>query len=198
MSRTAADYQQLLMALLPSGDIWPREGESTLGLLLLALAEEMARVDARLADVLDEADPRTAWEMLLDWETALGLPDECYDDADTMAQRREAVIRKLTKRGSQSRAFYIALAAEQGYEIEIEEFGVFRAGDPAGSPCNGEDWAYAWKVWAPETTVRRFLAGSGAAGEPLATWGNEKLECIIANQAPAHTVVMFGYEIAEE
>jgi len=37
-----------------------------------------------------------------------------------------------------------------------------------------------------------FRAGSGA-GERLAAWGNDKLECVIAGKSPAHTMPLFAY-----
>jgi uncharacterized protein YmfQ (DUF2313 family) len=64
----------------------------------------------------------------------------------------------------------------------------------AGDPAAGADWAFAWRVEAPaNSTTSLFAAGASAAGERLATWGNDKLECLVRSAAPAHTVVQFAY-----
>ena len=53
-------------------------------------------------------------------------------------------------------------------------------------------WAFAWRVNAPLETFSFFTAG-GFAGERLATWGNDKLECYIADKSPSHTALLFAY-----
>jgi uncharacterized protein YmfQ (DUF2313 family) len=71
-------YLSQLIGLLPPGDALPREPGSRLERLLSVPAGELARVDGRVEALLREADPARTTEMLVDWERALGLPDECY------------------------------------------------------------------------------------------------------------------------
>jgi uncharacterized protein YmfQ (DUF2313 family) len=180
--------------LLPSGAAWPRGDTSTLQLLIDALAAEFARVDERLGQLLVEANPREASELLADWERVEGLPDPCVTSAQTVAQRRESAHSKLTYGGGQSRAFFIALAQSLGYTITIDEFGSAAEATAAGVPFTGEGWAHTWRVNVPALAdVREFRAGSGAAGEPLRTWGNEALECRFQRLKPAHTICLFAY-----
>jgi uncharacterized protein YmfQ (DUF2313 family) len=73
----AADYRQQLAALLPTGPALPREPGSVLMRLLEPPAAELARIELRAIALLDEADPRVTAEMLVDWERAFGLPDDC-------------------------------------------------------------------------------------------------------------------------
>jgi uncharacterized protein YmfQ (DUF2313 family) len=76
----------------------------------------------------------------------------------------------------------------------VREYREFRAGfSHAGDLLSNGDWVYAFTVHAPETTIRSFSAGQGCAGEPLRTWGNERLECTIRRLAPAHAIVTFNY-----
>ncbi len=197
MAMPAESYRDQLQALLPPGRAWPRAPESTLGRLLLAFAEALARLDARVDALLDEADPRTTLELLPDWERVAGLPDACAGPPETLQGRRAALVARLTAQGGQTPAFYVALAAALGFEVTITEFRPFRAGQSsAGEPVLDEDWAYAWQVNAPATTVTEFRAGLSGAGEPLRVWGNQPLECAIARAAPVHTTVIFAY--AEE
>lgn len=190
---SAAAYLTQLQALLPQGAAWPREAQATLTLLLQAVADELARADGRADALINEADPRTTAELLADWELVAGLPEPCITAAQTIAERRAALVNKLTNRGGQDRAFYIALALALGYEVTITEFRPFVAGSSAGDELTNGDWIFTWRVNAPEETVRAFTAGSGAAGEALRSWGNELLECVIGRLKPAHTIVQFAY-----
>ncbi len=194
MARTADDYLEMLFGLLPPGIIWPRDPESVLGKALMTWAEGLAATDARAEDLVREANPAQAFELLAEWETECGLPDECSELTATLAERREAVVAKLSHAGGQSPAYFVGLAKALGYEVEVEEFRPFRAGhSAAGDPDYDEAWALAWRVRAPEQTVRYFRAGQGCAGEPLAKWGNEKLECVVGQAKPAHTTLLFAY-----
>jgi hypothetical protein len=69
----AADaYARMMTALLPPGRLWRLVG-SVLSDLLLACADELARLDARVDDLLDEADPSTATELIPEYESELDL-----------------------------------------------------------------------------------------------------------------------------
>ena len=190
---TSEDYADHLNQLLPLGEAWPRDPDSVLGRVLLGLAGVLARAHNRALDLVEEADPRTAVEMLPDWERICGLPDDCGEPPVTLIQRRQTVVSRLTSRGGQSRAYFIAVAAELGFQITITEFSPFRAGDPCESPVCDEAWIYVWQVNAPSETIVEFAAGSGA-NEPLRAWGNQTLECEIGWRKPGHTEVLFTYE----
>lgn len=199
MARTAEQYKELLKALLPPGEAFPRDVSTNMDDLLAALAEEWARIEARGENLIVESLPATANEMLSDWERVAGLPDKCAGTLETTMQgRRNALVSKLTSTGGQSRDYFIAVAKALGYEITISEFRPFRAGfSQAGDPLTNGDWVYTWRVNAPETTIIEFKAGLSAAGEALRTWGNDTLECKINQLKPAHTIVLFGYGALE-
>lgn len=195
MGVNAAGYLAQLQALLPPGAALTREKEAELTKLLNALADELARVDKRAADLLREADPRTCFELITDWEGTVGLPDPCAPLADNIQERRGAVAAKLVASGGQSRQYYIDIAAALGVEVTITEFMPFRVGYSAvGDPlATDDDWRHTWQVDAPETIITHFAVGQSAAGEPLRKWGNELLECAIGRRKPAHTEVLFAY-----
>lgn len=179
MGMSVIQYLRHLQALLPRGFAWPRAEGSNLTALLRVLSAELARVDQRAEQLLDEADPRSTSEMLTDWETAVGLPDPCSGQLETVAQRIDVLVTKVNLVGRQSPQFFIDLAAGLGYSITIDEQV---DGDP-----------YKWRVNAPSETIRIFTAGSGRAGEPLRSGNNQLLECAINRLCPAHTQVVFGY-----
>lgn len=190
-----AEFLAALHDLMPQGAAWPREPGTLMDALLAAIAERAAAQHARIGTLADaESFPAAAAEMLSDWERAYGLPDGCGSEGDSVAQRRAALLARIAERGGQSRAYFIGVAAALGFEVTIEEFRPFRAGaGRAGEPVYGQDWAFVWRVNAPETTVVPFRAGISAAGDPLRSWGNARLECVIRRIAPAHTVVLFSY-----
>ena len=194
MAMSQEDYRQQLQALLPQGAAWTREPEATLTALLEALSAELARIDARGGVLLDEADPRTCFEMLSDWEGGVGLPDPCTGTLGTLAERRAALTAKLVSLGGQSRAFFVELAATLGYQVTITEFPVATATTlAAGDGLGTTDSQYVWRVDAPAESVRSFRTGKSAVGERLQSWGNSLLECAISRLKPAHTEVLFGY-----
>lgn len=191
MTSQPEDYAYLLTGLLPPGPAF-NSGKNTLfSKMLLALGAEAARVHNRALALIEEADPRTTYELLDKWEAVAGLPDPCTVQAPGINERRARLLARITEQGGQSRAYFISLAAQYGFTITITEFFPFRAGMRAGSRC-GDKWAYAWYVNSPATPVNRFTAGS-TAGEPLASWGNAILECVIGRAAPAHTKPIFVY-----
>lgn len=158
------------------------------------MADEANRVSGRAKNLLEEMDPRTAYESLEDFERMVGLPDECSIGDLSVQERREAVIARMTLQGSLSKQFYIDLARNLGFTVQIKEFRQFRAGlARAGDPISNGNWIYTWQVIGPADVSRRFRAGLGEAGDPLRVVGNQLLECTITKNKPAGTIVLFSY-----
>ncbi len=192
-ARTPEHYLAQLQALLPPGAAWPRDLDATLTQVLLALADEFARLDARTFDLLDESDPRTVLEMLIDWERVFGLPEPCAKEGElTFNERRENLVEKVTRLGGQSRQYFIEVAARIGFEITITEFRPHHVMRDVMYPLYDIHWVHHWQVNGPEETVKWHTVMSGV-NEPLASWGNELLECNIRRLRPAHTTVQFAY-----
>lgn len=190
------DYLAQFQRLLPRGRIWHRG----LGLVqdadLLTLMPLWARLQIRLNDLIGEIFPCSTSELLSEWEATLGLPDPCTGPLATQAQRIAAVCAKFAARGGQSRDYYIRLAASLGFEIRIVEFSPFYASrNHAGDPVYDEKWAHAWRIVASETPIIWFRASVSTAGDPLAAWGNQLLECMFNALKPAHTEIVFSYTL---
>lgn len=185
-------YTEQLQALMPTGPAWPRDPDAGLTKLLGVIGSELAAVDGRARQVIEEADPRKALEMLGDWERVAGLPDPCAGLDQTLAGRRERLVQKLTTRGGQSRAYFIQLAAALGYAVTITEFRPFTCNSYCDDGLDPDPWRFVWRVNAPAITIRDMTCNSGC-DEPIRAWGNEVLECAITRHKPAHTNVIFGY-----
>jgi hypothetical protein len=76
----------MLTALLPPGKLWRLVGESLIVPLLQGCADELARLDARAMDLLDELIPTLAVETLPDWERSYELTSD-----GTTAERQARV-----------------------------------------------------------------------------------------------------------
>ncbi len=190
----AADFLAAMQALLPRGRVWPRDPDTVQTKVLSGLAPSYERQTARANYLLVDAFPSTTYELLPEWESTLGLPDPCAGEAPSVRARRAQVIARLTASGGASIPQLVAFAATLGYTVSITQFTQARAGMlKAGQPCCGYDWNFAWKITAPINTVVQAVAGSMAAGDPLAWWGNKVLECEFRAVMPAHTVPIFAY-----
>lgn len=189
----AFDYLWQFQRLLPRGRVWQRGWGSVQAADLLTLMPTWARLHTRAGEVISETFPcSVAAEMLPEWEATLGLPD--CEPLGTIQQRQAAVCAKFSMRGGQSINYFIALAAANGFTIEITQFSAFRVDlNSAEDLLNDAAWDYAWMVVAPQETITYFSADLSHAEEPLEYWSNAELECLINEYAPAHTVVMFQY-----
>ena len=136
--RDALQYQAQLRALLPSGPAWDPELVPELQTILAGLAQELARIDARAFDLINEMDPAGVSELVPDWEQVMGLPDPCLGENPAFEDRRLAVRQRLVAVGNQSRAYFIDIAIRQGYpdarvtEHRAPRFGRSRFGSEIG------------------------------------------------------------------
>jgi uncharacterized protein YmfQ (DUF2313 family) len=189
---TADDFLAALQALMPRGRVWPRDQDAIQTKTLAGCAPTFARHAARSKNLITDGFPASAYELLPEWESSLGLPDPCAGEAPTVQQRRAQVVARFTATGGQSIAYFTAVAAALGYAITITQFAPSRFGRPFGRPFGGNAWAFAWQVNAPTFTVNGLQFG-GSFGSPFSSWGNNVLQCEIAAYAPAHTTVLFSY-----
>lgn len=126
VTRTGDDYAEAMQALLPQGQAWPRGEETVLMRVLRGLCRIWGDFEIRASKLLEmESDPRSTIELLPDWERNWGLPDPCYQEPLTIAERQLALVMRMTMEGGQSRQFFIDLAAMIGYTITITEYRPF-------------------------------------------------------------------------
>lgn len=200
MSGDALAYRDMLLQLLPSGRAWSRDADGVMSRFFHGLGDGLARADRRQDALLDEADPRTTLELLVDWERVAGLPDACAGAPDTIRERQIVLTNKVAQRGGQSIPFFVELASRLGYFVEIEEATSFDACGACGDALNSDDWRFAWLVDVIigadgyRSGYSEFTAGSGA-GDRLVGFGALDLECLFGRAQPAHTNAIFSYSI---
>jgi uncharacterized protein YmfQ (DUF2313 family) len=178
----ALQYQDALLKLLPPGAAFSRDPGGLLAALVLALADEFARLDGRALDLIEEADPRTTNEMLTDWERVCGLPDPDYPAPVTLDDRRAAVVARLTERGDVSEPGFVGLAARVGWSAAIVTHIPFAADVSHGDDPLYDALSVFW--WEIHVSVPMGTA------TPLVT-----LEALVQDLLPDHTFVTFTYVV---
>ncbi len=168
MVMSPAHYLQQLQALLPLGRAWPRDPDAVLTRRLQALADELARVDARAAAALDEVIPDHAAERLPEWEVLTGVSG------------REAVLAQLSAQGGSTETYFIELTDVLGLAITIDDdLTGYQPNFTCVSPCNAALQGFNKRFWWQVTVA--------AAGPQPA------LEALFIKLKPAHTRVTFFY-----
>jgi len=200
MTRTATDYRDEQLALQPPGVALPTDPDSSWAQLLAALGGELARVDERGQDVLDEALPDATLELLPDWERVAGLPDECRGNAQSLQERRNALVDRLSARGGQHVQYYVDVASRLNYNVDVEEHRAFRVGTAYSQvgiqPLNPPAMRLVWRVRVLEARTKLFRVGQSQVGtdELLDIDRADDLECLLPRLKPAHTRLFVAYE----
>jgi len=184
--RTAIDYLSQLQALLPRGDALTTELDTDLANLLLAIADEFARVDSNAQLLLDQIDPRTTTELIAEWERAVGLPD-CAEIGPTLGARRDAVVHRLTVVASMTPQFLVDEMAFLGFTIVITEFEAFEVGfSQVGEELIDVGGWWFIDIETDELALFEAELGAFTVGEPLGAIVSDTIECHLDRLKPAH------------
>jgi uncharacterized protein YmfQ (DUF2313 family) len=197
LALTSEQYLRQLQALLPTGAAWPREDAATLTKVLHSLADELARIDLRADDLLDEADVRTAGELLSDWERVLGLPDGCTLDQElSTADRQRIASQRLVEQGGQSRAYFLGIAEQLGEPgCTITEFRQATCNSNCNDALYSQADEFVWRLNIPrESDTPRQATCNDNCNVALQIYKPNLIECPISKRKPAHTKVLFGYD----
>lgn len=183
MARTPEQALAGVLALLPTGFALRRDpGSNAAAAYWRPLAAMLARLELDAETLLPECDPRTAAQLLPDYERVLG-PDLSVDDpaALTVPQRQASAWQRWTAQGGASRAFFVRIAAQLGYTARIVEDRPFYAEiSHAEDPLASEDYAFVWHVLVAQP--RDAFAAV--------------LEAAIGRFRPSHTFLDFQYGVA--
>lgn len=194
---TAEDYLGALQSLLPRGMAWPRDMDAAQTKVLLGLVQTYARSDEYARQLLVDAFPSTAIDLLPEWEASLGLPDCCDSGSGTLLQRQARAVLKLQEPGGMSKSYFLNLAAVLGYEdTTITESGPMTCESTCASPVSDDDrWRFVWYVNLPhQGDNHTFFRADSRADMRVDTYLLGALECQLVRLKPAHTYVIFTYE----
>lgn len=190
-------YAKAMIAGLPQGPAFPREGAENRDGLITAIAREFAIGDDALDTLMSEATPLGANLLIAEWEKDFGLPDCEHLTYGTLQERRASVHEKRTRVGSLNPNAIVALAAKLGYEAEIIERkpivgGLSRGGDRVSGPHKCRYW---WTVKIKKARLTWFRGGSSRGGEKQLTITRaEDLNCMLGRINHSHIKLTFAYE----
>ncbi|WP_140186098.1 YmfQ family protein [Providencia stuartii] len=145
------------------------------------------------SQIRNSVTPFFAGDLLSDWERILGLSPQKHS---SYQQRLNQVLFKLSETGGLSIPYFIALAKNIDYDIQIEEPDPFRASaNRAGERLMPEDALWVWIVHINSSNVNffRFRADGSTAGEPLSFYADSIIESLFDELKPAHTFCYFIY-----
>lgn len=191
MALNADDYAKLIEDLTPDGPAWANDK------IRAIWAQEYARLDVRIWALIEEVDPRTATELLPDWERVLGLPDDCTASlALSLIERRMLAWQKLTEVGGQSKAYFIELAAKFGEPgITITDgFRPMTCNDDCNDALYSQADRFVWRVNVPHPAANvRPMNCNDDCNDALQMYALSLAECPLSERKPAHTTVIFAY-----
>lgn len=195
MAVTVSAWLSALQAMLPPGRALSTEPGSVLARLLQAVAARILALQQVLQDLQRQMDPRSATDLLTDWEGLLGLPDACAPQGQNMFDRRQIAYGKLTERGGQSRAYFIDLAARNGEPgVTITEFRPFTCNGTCAGNLGSVADAFVWRVNIPRAALApRFMNCNSQCDDALQSYTPSAIECFFNHRKPAHTSVVFAY-----
>ena len=81
LSQKEQRYKQALISLRPRGKIWEPKENSVSDVLATVESKAYTKADDKIAGLIEEADIRTTFDCLEDWEELYGLePEGSYED----------------------------------------------------------------------------------------------------------------------
>jgi uncharacterized protein YmfQ (DUF2313 family) len=118
---TKEEHADTIADNLPNGPLWTakRINGKKLRSLLLGFARTLRTGEDKLETVWEQLDPSTTTDFIDEWESALGIPDDCFQGTGSLETRRTHVVAKLTA-AIQTADDFVALAALLGVAITIQ------------------------------------------------------------------------------
>ncbi len=121
MTLTIEQQTGTLAQYLPGGRAFGSKDipNSVLRSLLSGLAQEIYRADGYIDLLRTDVVPDNTVFFIDEWESALGIPDDCFNGQGTDSERRLDIIVKLASMGIQSEEDFEALALKYGVVVDV-------------------------------------------------------------------------------
>lgn len=133
--RNNSDTADSLAAYLPNDRLFSaKKIEGTnLRSFLKGLSWEFMKTQALLSELPDEYLPDTTTKLISEWESMLGIPDECFKANGDVNERRRDILIKLASLGAQTGADFEEIAGLFGLSASVtpglDSGEVFGGGD---------------------------------------------------------------------
>lgn len=120
--RDIEQYTDSLADYLPGGLLFASKSvkNSNFRKLLKGMSGELFRANGLLKTYNDEILPDQTVKFIDEWESTLGIPDDCFKGTGTIDERRRDVLIKLASLGVQTKQDFINLADLLGIVVTVE------------------------------------------------------------------------------
>lgn len=189
---TKEQHADVLADYLPNDDLWAAKKISGTKLrqLLLGLAILPQQAEDKLETVWEELDPSTTTIFINEWESAVGIPDDCFPGTGSIEDRRTHVVIKLSA-AVQTAGDFEALALLLGLVVTVKS-GITESTFPFTFPI----LFFGSEKEARFTMVVEFtdlLSGVFPYTFPMIFPDDriETIRCIFNRLKPANTQIIF-------
>ena len=190
--KTQDEMTDSLAAFMPGGRVFAAKGEadSTLRKYLNGLSKELFRIDEQMNLMSEDHDINLTVNFLEQWESAVGIPDDCFDTSGTIEERRFNVLAKLAKMNLTTEQDFIDLASLYGINITITQgaiAGIFPMTFPITFFASAKEARFTMIVTF-DTTLETFpLTFPITFGE--STIGT--IKCLFNKSKPANVQIVY-------
>lgn len=156
----------------------PESQTSNIYQVIYTVATEQQELEALAYTICEQYIPNLVDSLIDEWETELGLPDDCFTINVDDQTRRLYIYIKLTALNLGPESTYYTLAALLGLSIVVEPY------------TNAEP--FIWYIYvenSQDDNVFPFTFPITFSGIDSVI---ELFKCLVIKQKPAHTIVIFG------
>jgi uncharacterized protein YmfQ (DUF2313 family) len=189
---------QLALDYLPQGKSFGARWDITTNLynLFKGFGRSFANVAQDLADLKEEVMPDRTTLFLEEWESALGIPDQCIPLMTSQETRRTMILTKLVYMNIQTEADFIELALKAfGLVVTVTPgWDRFDAGNPDGFADAREarfTIVITFVAADAESFEYLFNPATTPTGLPFGSLGVVILSCLYGKLKPSNCNVIF-------
>lgn len=171
-------YTNTIVQYFPPGKLYKGIGVAGTNLrnFISGFSEELINADNKINEILFEHYIPQTERFIEEWESAVGIPDECFPIVDDIELRRKHILVKLLALGTQTTEDFQDVAKVLGYDITLEPHTPSQFNTLVnfiGTVASYGGWPWSWPHF----------------------WGGESsyTECFLKKLKPAHTTMSFKY-----
>jgi len=187
INKSLDDHTQSLADYMPNGKLFEAKNiqDSNFRQLLKGIAGELFTAQGYLITLENEYFPDGTSLFLNEWESALGIPDDCFSGEGTLNERRRDIIVKLASLGTQTAQDFVALAEIFGKAVTVTPLSD-EAFPPFDVPFNPVGFSVARFIMV--VTGEDLITGVPAYAVPFdLITGETILECLFNKQNQSNT-----------
>ena len=188
-----SEHTNILSNYLPGGDVFGAKTDSDTNLykLLFGMANQYRLVEEKLELTCREYDPAETTDFLEEWESALGIPDECFSAKGSVTERRRDVNVKFLADTAVTEEDFVNISALYGVTVTIKS-GISDVDKfPLQFPIEFPDIKTARFTMIVEFSVDDPLRFPFSFPIPFGEANIEILKCLFRKLAPANVDIIF-------